>query len=69
MTVWAKDQESESELYDNVQIEIGCDARDIWLVFNRATAAVQMTHAECEELIKELRSALDGQKNTISDYT
>ena len=64
MTIWAKDSESDSKLYDNVQIEIGCDARDIWLVFNKSTSAVQMTHAVARELIKEMQEALDGSGTT-----
>jgi hypothetical protein len=63
MTVWAKDQESESASYDNVQIEIGCDAKDIWLAFNKATAAVQMTHAEARELIEQMKSAMEEAMN------
>lgn len=60
MTIWAKDSESDSKLYDNVQIEIGCDARDIWLVFNKSTSAVQMTHAEARELIVAMERAMGG---------
>jgi len=52
MTVWAEDSESQ------VQIEIGVDATDIWMAFNKSTAVVQMTHAECRELIKQLEEAL-----------
>ena len=54
MTIWAKDSESDSQLYDNVQVEIGCDAKDIWLAFNKSTAAVQMTHEQASRLIIEM---------------
>jgi hypothetical protein len=60
MTVWGKDSESDTNLYDNVQIEIGCDATDIWLSFNKSVAAVQMTHAEYRELLKQMEEALNG---------
>ena len=65
MTIWAKDSESESKLYDNVQIEIGCDAKDIWLVFNKSTNAVQFTHAEALEFMNEFSKAL-GEGRTLA---
>ena len=54
MTVWACDAERESPMFDNIQIEIGCDETDIWLVFNKSASAVQMTHAEARELIEQI---------------
>jgi hypothetical protein len=58
MTVWADDAEKESNLFSNVQIEIGCDETDLWLSFNKATAAVQFTHAEAVRLIADMQNAL-----------
>jgi hypothetical protein len=58
VTIWAKDSESESQMYDNVQIEIGCDAKDIWLAFNKSTSAIQFTHAEALEFMNEFSKAL-----------
>ena len=58
VTIWAKDSESDSKLYDNVQIEIGVDDKDIWLAFNKSTSAVQMTHAEALEFINQFSEAL-----------
>jgi hypothetical protein len=53
MTVWAEDHDG------RVQIEFGCDDKDVWLSFNKYTQSVVMTHSEGEELIKQLREALD----------
>lgn len=58
MTVWGDDVEKESNLFSNVQIEIGCDETDLWLSFNKATAAVQFTHAEARNLIEKMNAAL-----------
>ena len=41
-----------------MQIEIGCDATDIWLVFNKSTPNVQMTHAEARVFIEEFSKIL-----------
>ena len=64
MTVWGegRPEETEGDEFNRVQIEIGCDATDIWMAFNKRTSAVQMTHAECEHLIVELQAALSVQK-------
>jgi hypothetical protein len=58
MTTWAKDQESESQLYDNVQVEIGYDDKDIWLAFNKSTSALQFTHAEALEFMNQFSQTL-----------
>jgi hypothetical protein len=58
MTVWACDAERESPMFDNIQIEIGCDETDIWLVFNKSASAVQMTHAEALEFMNQFSEAL-----------
>ena len=58
MTIWAKDSESESQMYDNVQVEIGYDAKDIWLAFNKSTSAIQFTHAEALEFMNQFSEAL-----------
>ena len=58
MTIWAKDSESDSKLYDNVQVEIGCDDKDIWLAFNKSITAVQFTHEEALEFMNEFSKAL-----------
>jgi len=58
MTIWAKDSESDSRLYDNVQVEIGYDAKDIWLAFNKSTSAIQFTHAEALEFMNQFSEAL-----------
>ena len=52
MTVWADDNDG------RVQIEYGYDSKDVWLSFNRATAAVLMTRKEAEQLIKDLLDAI-----------
>jgi hypothetical protein len=61
MTVWGDDVEKTSKLQNNVQIEIGVDETDLWLTFNKHTTAVVMTRAEAEQLVVELRYALDEQ--------
>ena len=66
MTTWAKDHESDSKLYDNVQIEIGCDAKDIWLAFNKSTSAIQFTHAEALGFMNEFSKAL-GEGRTLKE--
>jgi hypothetical protein len=58
MTVWGDDEDKELALQHNVQIEIGCDSTDLWLAFNKKTAAVQMTHEDARILIKEMEEAL-----------
>jgi len=57
-TVWADDEDKESALQHNVQIQIGYDAADIWLGFNKKTSAVQLTHHDMRRLICELQGAL-----------
>ena len=59
MTIWAKDSESDSKLYDNVQVEIGIDDKDIWLAFNKKLAALQFTHEQARGLIREMQEQLD----------
>ena len=58
MTVWACDAERESPMFDNIQIEIGCDATDIWLSFNKTTSALQFTHAEALEFMNQFSERL-----------
>jgi hypothetical protein len=57
MTVWGEDHDG------RVQIEFGCDDKDVWLSFNKYTQSVVMTHSEGEELIKQLREALDEARS------
>jgi hypothetical protein len=69
MTVWADDAEKESALQNNVQIEIGCDTTDIWFSFNKATSAVQMTHAEAKKLMEEMSVALEeAEAKAFEEY-
>ena len=60
MTVWGegRPEETEGDEFNRVQIEIGCDATDIWLAFNKRTSAVQMTHDEARVLIEQMSAAL-----------
>ena len=64
MTVWGegRPEETDGDEFNRVQIELGCDATDIWLVFNRKTSAVQMTHDECRVLMEQMGAALDSQE-------
>ena len=62
MTIWGDDKDKSSAMQNNVQIEIGCDETDLWLAFNKETAAVQMTHAEAWELLGQMQEALDRVK-------
>ena len=67
MTIWADDADKDSAMQNNVQIEIGCDETDLWLAFNKETAAVQMTHAEAMRLITDMQNAMCGA--TTSEAT
>jgi len=60
MTVWGegRPEETQGDEFNRVQIEIGCDATDIWLAFNKRTSAVQMTHDEARVLIEQMSAAL-----------
>jgi hypothetical protein len=60
MTVWARGPagEAKNDEYDRVQIEIGVDSEDLWLVFNRVVSAVVMTRLEARQLVLEMGEAL-----------
>jgi hypothetical protein len=58
-TVWGDNADKENSLYHNIQIDIGVDTRDIWMVFNKETSAVQLTHDDCRRLIRNLQVALN----------
>jgi hypothetical protein len=46
--------EAEHDEHNRVQIEFGCDEKDVWLVFNRRVSAVVMTHNEAKTLAVQL---------------
>ena len=58
VTIWGCDANRESPMFDNVQMEVGYDSTDIWIAFNKAISAVQLTHAECRLLIGQLQEGL-----------
>jgi hypothetical protein len=64
MTVWGEGPagEAEDDAFNRVQIEFGCDEKDVWLVFNRKVSAVVMTHDEAKTLAVQLVEAMRSQK-------
>jgi hypothetical protein len=56
MTVWAKGPagEAENDEFDRVQIEVGADEEDVWLVLNRKVSAVVMTREEAKQLVLQM---------------
>jgi len=60
MTTWGegRPEETANDEFNRVQVEIGCDATDIWLSFNRSTSAVQMTYDDAAQLIIEMATSL-----------
>ena len=57
-TVWGDNADKETPLQHNIQIDIGVDATDIWMVFNKATSAVQLTHEEGLKFLNQFSQAL-----------
>jgi hypothetical protein len=59
MTVWGVCPAGEAEI-DQLQIDVGVDDTDCWLVFNKRVSAAVMSREEARLLIKEMQEALDG---------
>lgn len=67
MTVWGEGPagEAEHDEFNHVQIDVGVDEKDLWLVFNRKVSAAVMTRGEAQQLIVEMQEALDKKDDDV----
>jgi hypothetical protein len=66
MTVWGVCPVGEAEV-SQLQIDVGVDAEDLWLVFNKKVSAAVMTREEARQLIVEMQEALDKKDDDMGN--